>query len=98
MDTKVQAINFTADKSLIEFVNERVQKLTVYFDNIVSCEAFMKVDKKSTAGNKVTEIKLNIPGKELFAKKKCDTFEEATDQVVDALRRQLVKHKGKVVA
>lgn len=98
MDTKIQAVNFNAEESLNDFVSGRVQKLTQVFDNIISCEAYMKVDKSSKGGNKVTEIKLNIPGKELFAKKQCETFEEATDQVVDALRRQLRKYKGKIVA
>ena len=41
------------------------------------------------------EIKINVPGKELFARKKSKSFEEATDEAVDALRRQINKHKGK---
>ena len=97
MDIKIQSVNFTSDQSLNDFVEERVVKLTQFFDHIIACEAFLKVDKKATAGNKVAEIKLNIPGKELFAKKTGDSFEEATDLVVDALIRQLRKHKGKTV-
>lgn len=97
MDIKIQSVNFSADQSLNSFVEERVQKLTQYFDNIIACEAFLKVDKKAASGNKISEIKLSIPGKELFAKKKCDSFEEATDLVVSALIRQLRKHKGKTV-
>ena len=46
--------------------------------------------------NKVAEIKINIPGTELFAKKQCASFEEATDLAVDALRRQIQKHKEKI--
>lgn len=98
MDVKIQAVNFTADQKLINFVDGKVAKLNVFFDHIISCETFMKVDKSGTARNKITEIKLNLPGRELFAKKQCDSFEEATDSAVDALRRQLVKHKAKVVA
>lgn len=98
MDTKIQSVNFSADQKLIAFVNERLDKLTTFSTNIVSCKVFLKVDKAGTVTNKITEVVLNIPGKELFAKKQCDTFEEATDAVVDALRRQLVKHKEKVSA
>ena len=32
---------------------------------------------------------------ELFAKKQCKSFEAATDETIEALRRQLKKHKGK---
>ena len=46
--------------------------------------------------NKIAEIKLSIPGNNLFAKKQCKTFEEATDSVVEALRRQIRKKKGKL--
>ena len=31
-----------------------------------------------------------------FCKKKSKSFEEATDEAVDALRRQINKHKGKI--
>ena len=95
MDLKVQAVNFTADASLIDFVNGKVAKLNTFSDQIINCTAFMKVDKKATVNNKITEIKLHIPGKELFAKKQCDSFEQATDEVVEAIRRQIKRYKGK---
>jgi len=44
----------------------------------------------------VAEIKLSVPGNDIFAKKQCKTFEEATDLAVEALRRQLKKHKEKL--
>ncbi|MEM8969822.1 MAG: HPF/RaiA family ribosome-associated protein, partial [Bacteroidota bacterium] len=43
----------------------------------------------------IVEIKLNIPGNQLFAKEQSESFEAATDQAVDALRRQLRKYKEK---
>ncbi len=98
MDVMIQAVSFTADRSLKDFVTEKVQKLSIFFDGIVSCEVYLKVDRKAAANNKVSEIKINIPGKELFAKKQCDSFEEATDLVTDALRRQLMKYKEKTLA
>jgi len=39
---------------------------------------------------------LKIPGNDLFAKKQSDSFEESTDIAVEALRRQLKKHKEKI--
>jgi putative sigma-54 modulation protein len=36
-----------------------------------------------------------ISGKELFAKKQCKTFEESVDEVVEALRKQILKEKEK---
>ena len=45
--------------------------------------------------NKITEIKIHVPGKELFAKKESKSFEESTDLCVEALRKQVKKHKEK---
>lgn len=96
MDLKIETVNFDADKKLVQFVEEKVGKLTHFFDNIVSGEVYLKVDKSSEKENKVAEIRLNVPGKDLFAKKQCKSFEEATDLCVEALRRQVQKHKEKL--
>jgi putative sigma-54 modulation protein len=93
MDIKVQAVHFTADKKLVDFVNEKVNKLDVFFDNIVAGEVFLRLDKTSDKENKISEIKILVPGKELFAKKQCKTFEEAVAQSVEALRKQVEKVK-----
>ncbi len=96
MKVKVHSIRFDADKKLLEFVQGRVDRLEHFYDKIINSEVFLRVDKSSNTVNKVAEIKMNIPGKELFAKKKCKSFEEATDTAVEALRRQLKKHKQKL--
>lgn len=95
MDLQVHSVHFDADKKLVSFVNSKVNKLDTFFDNIISGEVFLRVDKASNNLNKVAEIKLSIPGKELFAKKQCKSFEEATDLACEALRRQVRKHKTK---
>lgn len=97
MDIKVNSVNFTADQKLINFVNEKVNKLQLFFDNIIAAEVFLRVDKDQEKENKLAEIKILLPGKELFAKKQCRTFEEAADLATEALSRQVKKHKGKLV-
>lgn len=51
--------------------------------------------KPETAENKEAGIKVIIPNGEFYASKICDTFEEAIDLSVEALEKQLVKHKEK---
>jgi putative sigma-54 modulation protein len=94
----VHSVHFDADRKLIDFVNQRVEKLELYFDNIILGEVFLKLGNPSDKENKVAEIKLAIPGKELFAKKQCRTFEEAADLACQALKRQVQKHKEKISA
>lgn len=95
MDLKINAVNFTADAKLIEFIREKVDKLELMYDQIISSEIYLRVDKSDTNENKTTEIKVMIPGSELFAKKQCKSFEEATDAAVQALKKQVSKSKEK---
>jgi len=96
MKIKVQSIHFTADRKLLQFVEEKVDKLFLYYDQIIDSEVFLRLDKSDSSENKIAEIKINTPGKILFAKEQCKTFEEATDTAVEALRRQITKHKEKL--
>ncbi len=98
MEVKIQSVNFDADKKLVDFVEARVEKLEQFFDHIVGVESFLKVEKGEAKENKVVEIKVMIPGKDLFAKKQAKSFEEATDEAVEALRRQVKKYKEKLMA
>ena len=93
MKIKIQSIHFDADKKLLEFVDSKVAKLTQFHDGIINSEVFLKIDQTSDKENKIAEIKLNIPGNDLFASKQCKTFEEAIDTSVDALKRQVQKRK-----
>jgi putative sigma-54 modulation protein len=95
MDIQVHSVHFTADKKLVSFVNEKVGKLELFFDNIIASEVFLRLDKSQDGENKIAEVKVLIPGKELFAKKQCKSFEEAADLAVEALRKQVNKHKEK---
>jgi len=98
MEVKIQAIHFDADNKLKEFINERVGKLAQFFDNIIATEVYLKLDKAESHENKIVEIKVFIPGRDLFASKQFSSFEEAVDETVDALRRQIQKHKEKLMA
>ncbi len=97
MDFKVNTVHFTADKKLVDFIQGKVSKLEAMFDHIIASEVYLRVDKNSEKENKVAEVKLLIPGGELFAKKQCKSFEEAADLAVAALKKQVERYKSKVV-
>jgi putative sigma-54 modulation protein len=97
MNIKINDVHFTADQKLVEFINKKANKLETYFDGIISIEVILKVIKPETANNKEAEIKLSIPSKDyLFAKKQADTFEEAIDLSIEAIKRQIEKFKDKL--
>ena len=96
MNINVSSIHFTADQKLVDFAEKKIGKLDTFFDGIISAEVILKVVKPETANNKLTEIRLSISGNDLFAKKQADTFEEAIDLSIDALKKQLSKFKEKL--
>ena len=95
MTIKIHSIRFDADKELEDFVGRKINKLNLFYDDIISAEVFLRIVNSQNLENKVTEIKLEIRGNDLFAKKQSRTFEEAADMAVEALRRQLKKYKEK---
>ena len=96
VNLKISSVHFDADKKLIEFIHEKIDKLANYYDKIIDGEVILRLENSRNIENKVAEIKLLIPGNDIFAKKQCKSFEEATDTAVEALRRQLKRHKEKV--
>jgi len=95
MKITVQSIHFNADKGLLEFIQKKVDKLETFYDNIINGEVYLRLENVEDEANKITEIKLMLPGNQIFAKEQCKTFEEATDLVVESLRKQIDKHKRK---
>lgn len=96
MNVQIQSVKFNADKKLIDFVEEKINKLERYADDIISAEVTLRLDRDDEHGNKVAVLKLDLAGDTLVAERQCKTFEEAVDQALDALRKQLARHKEKV--
>lgn len=96
MNIRINAVRFDADTKLEEFIQKKVSKLGRYFDEIINAEVFLKLENTPDLENKIVEIKLDVPGSDLFARKQSKSFEEATDVVVDALKQQILKHKEKL--
>ena len=66
------------------------------YEGIAQVEVVLKVVKPETSNNKEAGIKVKpSSGGEFYASKICDSFEEAVDESLEALERQLVKYKEK---
>ncbi len=98
MNITIQSVHFDAAEKLENFINQKVNKLEVFYDGILSAEVILRLDKSESTENKLVEISLDIPGNNLFAKKQSKTFEEAVDLACDALKKQLTKRKEKIKA
>ena len=96
MKVNVHAVNFAVDKKLVDFIQDRMDKLEKYYDKIVSSDVFLKVEKTSDKENKIVEVKIHVPGDDFMVKKQCKTFEEAIENTLESLERLLQKRKEKV--
>lgn len=93
MEINIQSLHFTPHDELSEFVHKRVEKLAKLNKQILTSNVILKIDKSKKFSNKVCEVRLIVPGNDMFAKKQRKSFEEAILEVVNALERQLRKKK-----
>jgi putative sigma-54 modulation protein len=96
MNIRINAVRFDTDSKLEQFIQKKVNKLAQYFDDIINAEVFLRLENSTDLENKVVEIRLDIPGSDLFARKQSKSFEESTDSAVDALKQQILKRKDKL--
>ena len=95
MNVKIQSVKFDADKKLIDFIESKMDKLDRFVERATSAEVILKLDKDPEQGNKVATIKIEVPTETLVAEHQSKSFEEAVDEAIDALKKQLEKHKDK---
>ncbi len=96
MKINISSLQFKADVKLEDFIREKINKTSNLFDGLIGCDVILRLDQASNNENKIAEVRMFIPGNDLFAKKQAKSFEEAIDNAVDALKKQLSKHKEKI--
>jgi putative sigma-54 modulation protein len=95
MKVNIQSIHFDADQKLLDLITKKVEKTRTFYEGIDSIMVYLRLEKDEHKENKTVEIKLNVGGKEVFAKENSNTFETAVDLVVDKIIAQVKKQKEK---
>ena len=98
MKVQMHSVHFDADKKLLDFIQQRLNKLETFYDKVTEGEVIMRLNNKDGIDNKTVEIKLLVPGSILFSQEDAASFEAAADAATDSLRRQITKHKEKALA
>jgi ribosomal subunit interface protein len=81
-----------AMKDLIE---KKVEKLSNFQENIIKAEVFLKNGEGVSINDKKVEIRLKTNASEVFAQDTTDELEKSVANVVEKLRRQLIRQKQK---
>lgn len=95
MEVNIQSLKFDADKQLVAFIEDKMEKLERFVENVIAADVFLKIDKNDETKNKVATIRLTLGGGELIAERQAKTFEEAVDLSIDAIKKQVDKFKEK---
>lgn len=97
MDIIIQSLGFKAGEELEGYVKEKLNKLTPN-ENIVRANVTMYVGADKTTPDTWCEIRLEVPGNDLFVKESAkDDFEQAVDSAVNKLQDILRKAKEKQI-
>ncbi|MCC7503703.1 MAG: ribosome-associated translation inhibitor RaiA [Saprospiraceae bacterium] len=97
MNLSVQSVHFHVDAKLISYIEKKLSRLDKMSSWIKDAEVHLKLqDTGGKVQEKITEIRLHVPGGFLVDRKSSRTFESAIDASLDTLRRQLVRHKEKI--
>ncbi|MCE2790468.1 MAG: ribosome-associated translation inhibitor RaiA [Saprospiraceae bacterium] len=92
MQITFQAIHFTADQKLKEYISEKLEKLSKFYGKIIETTVYLKLENSGQIRDKVVEVKMNIPGKTLVVRHIDKTFESAFDDALEMLKKQLKKN------
>lgn len=93
MKINLQTLKFKPKEELVNFINEKVTKLSRFNDKIISADVTLTADSSHIPENKICEIRLIVPGNDDFVKKNAVTFEEAISTSVDILQKVLQRKK-----
>lgn len=95
MKLNTQAVNFEIANRLEQHIAKKTKRYEKLLTPSAEMDIRMTVVKPETNLNKEVTIRITGIGVELFAQKTCDTFEQAIDECLEAIDRQLEKQKDK---
>ena len=95
MQSQITARNIDLYPDLRDHVDSRLAKLERYYDGIINAHVILE-ESNAPSGDKKAEINIDVYQKRLSAEDTAPTYEQALNQCVDHLRRQLKKYKARL--
>jgi putative sigma-54 modulation protein len=99
MNVNIQTVHFDADIKLMDYVNQKLEKLSQYHDRIINVDVFLKLDNiVHNIKDKIAEIRVRVPRCEFFVKATSKSFEASFDEALESLVNQIKRKKEKLAA
>lgn len=96
MDTIFEFVNIDKSQTLEAYTQKKLDKLENKYDWIIRANIYIKQDENQKPNGYISEIRLSVPGPEIFAQSNEDSFESSVAETVRDLERQCSKRKAKM--
>jgi putative sigma-54 modulation protein len=101
MDLVIKGRNMEVTESLRDYAQQKISRITKYFDGIIDAQVELNVIKnKRVANNQIVEVTLHLKGGVIRGEEAKDNMYAAIDLVTDKLERQISRfkktHGGKI--
>ena len=93
MEYRIQFVRIEASETAEQLAIEKLDKLGSKYNDIISAQVFFKEEKGSNGKGKICDIRLSLPGPQIFASSDEDSLEAAVAETISDLDRQLAKRK-----
>ncbi|WP_026838612.1 HPF/RaiA family ribosome-associated protein [Gillisia sp. JM1] len=96
MEAIFQFVQLTKSERLEELTQKKLDKLEIKYDWIIRADVFFKKQDGMDPKGFICNIKLSVPGPQVFAESNETSFEAAMAETVSDLDRQLSKRKAQM--
>jgi putative sigma-54 modulation protein len=96
MEAIFQFVQLTKSERLEELTQKKLDKLENKYDWIIRADVFFKKQDGMDPKGFICNIKLSVPGPQVFAESNETSFEAAMAETVSDLDRQLSKRKAQM--
>lgn len=96
MEALFQFVHLERSERLEQFISEKLDKLENKYDWIVKAQVYFKKQDGQDPKGFICNIKLSVPGPQIFAESNEESFEAAGAESIRDLEKQLAKKKGQM--
>jgi ribosome hibernation promoting factor len=94
MDIIIQSLGFRAGDGLEDFIREKLEKFVRELD-IIRANVTLYIGSAANPDRCYCEMRLEVPGNDLFVKKSGESFERAIIDTIHTLKRNMQRVKEK---
>lgn len=93
MNLIYETVHFKGSQDLEKLVNQKMNRLSLLKPDIIQARVTLSEGASGNLENQFCEIRLEIPGNDIFVKKNANTYEQALRTAVEAARRKIIRDK-----